>query len=123
MGHFYPFQSKSMVWCVVATILLVGGCQAYPGGSPSCTSSPGHGAYRGNTQARVTNIGGNNWQVTVPQNHKLPDGRTQHVSYTANDIEGYVATVTYDGQAVYPEAVAVAHPVAHAVRPVVAHLG
>merc|ERR1712106_376165 len=53
----------------------------------------------------------------------LPDGRTQHVSYTANDIEGYVATVTYDGQAVYPEAVAVAHPVAHAVRPVVAHLG
>merc|ERR1711887_254773 len=49
----------------------------------------------------------------------LPDGRTQHVSYTANDIEGYVATVTYDGQAAYPEAVAVAHPVAHAVRPVV----
>merc|ERR1739838_579889 len=45
----------------------------------------------------------------------LPDGRTQHVSYTANDIEGYVATVTYDGQAVYPEAV----PVVHAVRPVV----
>merc|ERR1712112_41216 len=53
----------------------------------------------------------------------LPDGRTQHVEYTANDVEGYVATVTYDGQAVYPEAVpvahAVAHPVAHAVRPVV----
>merc|ERR1711936_1360424 len=50
----------------------------------------------------------------------LPDGRTQHVEYTANDIEGYVATVTYDGQAVYPEAVpvahAVAHPVAHAVH-------
>merc|ERR1711922_90746 len=48
----------------------------------------------------------------------LPDGRTQHVEYTANDIEGYVATVTYDGQAVYPEAVPVAHPVAVA-RPVV----
>merc|ERR1712088_286467 len=48
----------------------------------------------------------------------LPDGRTQHVEYTANDVEGYVATVTYDGQAAYPEAVAVAHPVAHAVRPV-----
>merc|ERR1712158_107380 len=50
----------------------------------------------------------------------LPDGRTQHVEYTANDVEGYVATVTYDGQAVYPEAVpvahAVAHPVAHAVH-------
>merc|ERR1711935_872175 len=50
----------------------------------------------------------------------LPDGRTQHVSYTANDIDGYVATVTYDGQAAYPQAVAVAHPVAHAIaRPVV----
>merc|ERR1712066_436876 len=48
----------------------------------------------------------------------LPAGRTQHVEYTANDIEGYVATVTYDGQAVYPEAVPVAHPVAVA-RPVV----
>merc|ERR1739848_928248 len=24
----------------------------------------------------------------------LPEGRTQHVSYTANDVEGYVATVT-----------------------------
>merc|ERR1712128_273749 len=49
----------------------------------------------------------------------LPDGRTQHVSYTANDIDGYVATVTYDGQAAYPQAVAVAHPVAHAIaRPV-----
>merc|ERR1711922_89120 len=45
----------------------------------------------------------------------LPDGRTQHVSYTANDIEGYVATVTYDGQAAYPEAVPVAHAVAHPV--------
>merc|ERR1711922_136250 len=57
----------------------------------------------------------------------LPDGRTQHVEYTANDIEGYVATVTYDGQAVYPEAVPVAHPVAvarpvvHAVAPPVVH--
>merc|ERR1712072_1569998 len=46
----------------------------------------------------------------------LPDGRTQHVEYTANDIDGHVATVTYDGQAVYPEAVPVVHaaPVVHA---------
>merc|ERR1719315_716129 len=39
----------------------------------------------------------------------LPDGRVQHVAYHANDIDGYVAEVTYDGQAVYPETVAVAH--------------
>merc|ERR1739842_13570 len=39
----------------------------------------------------------------------LPGGRVQHVAYHANDIDGYVAEVTYDGQAVYPETVAVAH--------------
>merc|ERR1712158_163334 len=42
----------------------------------------------------------------------LPDGRVQHVAYHANDIDGYVAEVTYDGTAVYPESVPVA--VAHA---------
>lgn len=34
----------------------------------------------------------------------LPDGRTQHVTYTTNDVDGYLATVTYDGTASYPEA-------------------
>lgn len=33
----------------------------------------------------------------------LPDSRTQHVTYTTDDVNGYVATVTYDGTAVYPE--------------------
>merc|ERR1712224_18002 len=34
----------------------------------------------------------------------LPDGRTQHVNYHANGYDGYVADVTYEGTAVYPEA-------------------
>merc|ERR1712210_340935 len=31
----------------------------------------------------------------------LPDGRTQHVAYHANDYDGYVADVTYEGVAAY----------------------
>merc|ERR1719433_2200832 len=33
----------------------------------------------------------------------LPDGRTQHVKYTADHVNGYVAEVTYEGVPVYPE--------------------
>merc|ERR1711902_379125 len=33
----------------------------------------------------------------------LPDGRIQHVKYTSNAYDGYVADVTYEGTAVYPE--------------------
>merc|ERR1711887_243624 len=44
----------------------------------------------------------------------LPDGRIQHVNYHANDIDGYVAEVTYDGTAAFPTAVVgVGHGVAH----------
>merc|ERR1712117_596859 len=49
----------------------------------------------------------------------LPDGRVQTVNYHANDVDGYVAEVSYAGEAQYPEAVPVAHAV-HAA-PVVAH--
>ena len=61
----------------------------------------------------------------------LPDGRIQHVNYHVNGYDGYVADVTYDGQAQYAPAPVVAHAapayhapvVAHAVHaaPVVAH--
>merc|ERR1711892_1133873 len=47
----------------------------------------------------------------------LPDGRTQHVNYKADGYEGYVADVTYDGTAVYPDL-----PVVHAA-PVAGYVG
>merc|ERR1719239_1320720 len=63
---------------------------------------------------RVTGVVEGSYQVN------LPDGRIQTVNYHANDIDGYVAEVSYSGTAAYPEAVPVAHhAVAHAVA--VAH--
>merc|ERR1712156_591196 len=55
----------------------------------------------------------------------LPDGRTQHVKYHSNEYDGYVADVTYEGTAVYPDTPAYAAPVVKAApayaAPVVAH--
>merc|ERR1712117_500539 len=49
----------------------------------------------------------------------LPDGRIQHVKYHANDYDGFVADVTYEGEPHYAAAPVVAHHAVHA--PVVAH--
>merc|ERR1711899_46667 len=51
----------------------------------------------------------------------LPDGRIQHVTYHANDYDGYVAEVTYEGEPHYDAAPVHAPayhaaPVAHAVH-------
>jgi len=52
----------------------------------------------------------------------LPDGRIQTVTYTSNGYDGYVADVTYEGTASYPEAPAPGYKAAPAyAAPVVAH--
>ena len=45
----------------------------------------------------------------------LPDGRIQRVVYTSNEYDGYVADVTYEGTAQYPETVRAYKPVSVAV--------
>ena len=53
----------------------------------------------------------------------LPDGRIQRVTYTANGYDGYVADVTYEGTAVYPEAKPYAPAPAYKPAPVPAYSG
>merc|ERR1719500_2480517 len=71
-----------------------------------------------NFQATESDDGASNRQGSYSV--ALPDGRVQHVNYQTNDLDGYVAEVTYDGTAAYaPVAHAVAAPAYHA--PIVAH--
>ena len=56
----------------------------------------------------------------------LPDGRVQTVNYHANDYDGFISDVSYQGTPAYPPvATAVAHPlaatVAHPLAATVAH--
>merc|ERR1739845_156380 len=51
----------------------------------------------------------------------LPDGRTQTVTYTTDDVNGYVADVSYDGAPSYPETTAaVAQPAVRVAQPTIA---
>merc|ERR1712117_100092 len=51
----------------------------------------------------------------------LPDGRIQHVTYSSNGYDGYVADVTYEGTATYPEAPAYKPAPAYAPKPAPAY--
>merc|ERR1712172_2321 len=56
---------------------------------------------KANFQAEETSDGASN--VQGGYSVALPDGRIQHVKYVSNGYDGYVADVTYEGTAVYPE--------------------
>ena len=57
---------------------------------------------KSNFNAEETSDGASNVQGSYTV--ALPDGRIQKVTYTSNGYDGYVAEVTYEGTAVYPEA-------------------
>merc|ERR1712072_4144 len=56
---------------------------------------------KSNFNAEETSDGASNVQGSYSV--ALPDGRIQNVRYTSNGYDGYVADVTYDGTAQYPE--------------------
>merc|ERR1712218_174546 len=57
---------------------------------------------KSNFNAEETSDGASNVQGSYTV--ALPDGRIQKVTYTSNGYDGFVAEVTYEGTAVYPEA-------------------
>merc|ERR1711936_936261 len=56
---------------------------------------------KANFNAEETSDGASN--VQGGYSVALPDARIQHVKYSSNGYDGYVADVTYEGTAVYPE--------------------
>ena len=76
--------------------------------APADTSKPYSYAYGVSDDYSKTNFnaaesGDENGSVVGSYSVSLPDGRTQHVRYTADDYNGYVADVSYEGSAVYPD--------------------
>ena len=65
-----------------------------------------------NFQASESSDGTGNAEGSYSVN--LPDGRIQHVNYHSDPIGGYVAEVTYDGTAAYPDVVPHPAPTYHA---------
>merc|ERR1711863_174529 len=59
---------------------------------------------KSNFNAEETSDGASNVQGSYTV--ALPDGRIQKVTYTSNGYDGFVADVTYEGTAVYPEELA-----------------
>ena len=57
--------------------------------------------YKGVDYSKSETSDGN--EVTGEYRVLLPDGRTQIVTYTADHYKGFVADVTYEGEAQYPE--------------------
>merc|ERR1711874_472590 len=97
-GNMKVFVCLSVLVAGAASQVVVGGYHGRPAGQVShqSVSKPYQGSY----------------------SVALPDGRTQHVAYKADGYAGYVADVTYDGTAVYPDA-----PAPYHAAPVPAYAG
>merc|ERR1711910_270101 len=75
--------------------------ETYPDEASPFTYAVADDYSKANFNAEETSDGASN--VQGGYSVALPDGRIQHVKYSSNGYDGYVADVTYEGTAVYPE--------------------
>ena len=116
---FYHFQAIASIAALVAVAVAApagppayGPAPVYPDVAPAYTY-----AYAAADDYSGVNFGAtetrDGYATSGSYNVALPDGRIQTVTYRVDDAYGgYVADVTYSGEAVY--APAPAHPVVHA---------
>ncbi|CAL4141905.1 unnamed protein product, partial [Meganyctiphanes norvegica] len=86
---------RNMVWVIT---MLIAGSLATTLNQNVVPIQPGSTAGAGASFHRTTHDGKIMGEYAV----ELPDGRTQHVIYTAGHDQGYVANISYSGEAKYP---------------------
>ncbi|XP_045602756.1 pupal cuticle protein Edg-84A [Procambarus clarkii] len=98
-----------MLLQMLLAVAVVGVTMAYPGGyDPVYPSEPlpyqfdyaVHDDYKGTNFGQKEKSDGKN--VHGSYTVDLPDGRRQTVDYTADHYKGFVAKVSYEGQAKHP---------------------
>ena len=114
----------SLTVCVVAAVARPDAPPAaYAPAAPAYPDEPAKYSYSYSVQDDYTsnNYGANEdrdgYATSGSYYVALPDGRLQKVSYSVNGDGGYVAEVTYEGEAQYPEAKPYAAAPAPAYKP------
>merc|ERR1719400_591096 len=107
----------SLTVCVVAAVARPDAPPAaYAPAAPAYPDEPAKYSYSYSVQDDYTsnnygaNEGRDGYATSGSYYVALPDGRLQKVTYSVNGDGGYVADVTYEGEAQYPEAKPYAPP-------------
>merc|ERR1719229_268009 len=91
----------SLTVCVVAAVARPDAPPAaYAPAAPAYPDEPAKYSYSYSVQDDYTS---NNYGANEDRDGYATDGRLQKVTYSVNGDGGYVADVTYEGEAVYPE--------------------
>merc|ERR1711962_226137 len=118
-GEFHPDHTQFNMYTALLSSLLVSTSLAFPQGGSAYKPAPyvekelppqpyayeyGVADDYSKSNFRKTETQDANGNVGGSFTIALPDGRIQTTTYTADPIQGFVAEVTYSGEAVFPPA-------------------